>query len=211
MKQVKNFLSIILIAVFAINFCWIPPVSAAQVDTYDLYANQTVETAILDGVAYEFHLYYQDGCRTIAVSNNRDDSIDIVQYNPETELLTINGQIHSSTMKQIRNESSISPAADPGWEVKTSGTYYISWAQGTTAAVVAAAIATYLGTLGTAGVIAAMGTAALGALAASCSGGTLYMEYQVLAMTGVNQQRWMWTFTASTGDFYGPFYDYVVV
>lgn len=94
-----------------------------------------------------------------------------------------------------------------GWEILSTSSHYISWLQGTSVAVVAGAIAAFLGTLGTAGVIAAMGTAALSALAASTSGGTLYVELHMHSVPLVTPQyRFVWTFTASTGDSYGPFY-----
>ena len=212
MKKAKRLLVFLLVAVFAANFGLVQPVFATQIDEYDPYEKQVIETVTMDGVTYDFHLSYQNGNRTITITNNNDNSTDVVQCDTETMALTINGQTTlTHNQEQLYTIPVIVPTADPGWEVKTSGSHYISWAQGTTVAVVAAAISVYLGSLGPAGVIAAMGTAVLGTLAASCTGGTLYFEYQTLIMVGVNQQRWMWTFTASTGDYYGPYYDYVVI
>ena len=96
-----------------------------------------------------------------------------------------------------------------GWEILSTSSHYISWTQGTTVAVavVAGAIAVYLGSLGTAGVIAAMETAALSAIASSSVGGTLYVELHMYSVPFVTPQyRFVWTFTASTGDPYGPYY-----
>ncbi len=212
MKKAKRLLAFLLVAVFATNFGLVQPAFAAQIDESDPYEKRVIETVTMDGVTYDFQLSYQNGNRTITITNNSDNSIDVVQCDTETMVLIINGQATLTHNQELLYTIPIvDPIADPGWEVKTSGSHYISWAKGTTVAVVAAAISVYLGSLGPAGVIAAMGTAVLGTLAASCTGGTLYFEYQTLIMVGVNQQRWMWTFTASTGDYYGPYYDYVVI
>lgn len=210
MKKINRWITSLLVIIFVANFVIVVPASAVTVSK----SEQTrEETAIIDGVTYIFNLYYRDDIRTVSITNNKTDNIDVIRYDIGKAELVINGERFSTCSIESGEETSLvmPKDAEPGWEVKTSGTHYVSWAQGTTVAVVAAALSVYLGTLGPAGVIAAMGTGALGALAASCSGGTIYMEYQVLIMVGVNQQRWMWTFTASTDDFYGPFYSYVVM
>lgn len=176
----------------------------------DPYANGTVECVEMDGISYTFTMYYEDGNQTIAISNDQNNSIDIVQHDRKSSCVTINGQQFVSEIATTYNPG-IMPLADPGWEVLSSGSKRISWAEGTTAAIVAAVIAAALPKTTTALVIAAIGLDALAVLAAASSGGTVYFEFQRLQMFAVDQQRWMWEFTASTGDHYGPFYDYVKI
>lgn len=72
---------------------------------------------------------------------------------------------------------------------------YITWGKGISTAALAASISVVLGFLGPAGVIAA------GAI-----GGTVNVELQMYQLPLVAPQyRYIWSFKASTGDFYGPY------
>lgn len=74
-------------------------------------------------------------------------------------------------------------------------------------AAVAAAISVGLGFIGGAAVIAAMGTGVLSVLAAGAVGGTVYIEtYYMTIPFQPTQYLYIWYFTASTGDSYGPYY-----
>ena len=124
-------------------------------------------------------------------------------------ILKYNGTLLSFFLLKIENSItpySLGTTAD-GWEILSKDSHRLTWAQETTVAIVAGALAVYLATLGPAGVIAAMGTGALGVLAASSSGGTLYIELHMYTAPFVAPQyRYVWSFTASTGDKYGPYY-----
>lgn len=75
-----------------------------------------------------------------------------------------------------------------------------------TVAAVAAAISVGLGAVGGAAIIAAVGTGVLGVLAAGAVGGTLYVEsYDMAIPDQPIQFLYIWSFTASTGDSYGPY------
>ena len=155
-------------------------------------------------IAYNY--FYEDGKRVVTITNNTDIHIDKLVYDTTTSIMYLNGEIFWMPDDDMIQLQSGGMTAD-GWEILSTSSHYISWLQGTSVAVVAGAIAAFLGTLGTAGVIAAMGTAALSALAASTSGGTLYVELHMHSVPLVTPQyRFVWTFTASTGDSYGPFY-----
>ena len=83
---------------------------------------------------------------------------------------------------------------------------YITWGKGISTAALAASISVVLGFLGPAGVIAAMGTSAVGVIAAGAIGGTVNVELQMYQLPLVAPQyRYIWSFKASTGDFYGPY------
>lgn len=71
--------------------------------------------------------------------------------------------------------------------------------------MVAGAIAIALGSVGGAAIIAAMGAGTLGVLAAQSSGGTVYYELQMERYNGLAQYRYLISFTANTGDAYGPY------
>ena len=119
--------------------------------------------------------------------------------------------VNNQTYKvEKTKDNGLQPYATDGWETLSNETHYVSWAKGTTVAVVAGVIAIYLGSLGVAGVIAAMGTGALSILAASAIGGTVYLKLQWFQAAFVAPQyRYLWSFKASTGDKYGTYVSHV--
>ena len=75
-----------------------------------------------------------------------------------------------------------------------------------TPAAVAAAISVVLGSIGGSAVIAAMGFAALSVIASGTVGGTVRYKLQRLHVPpSTYMHRYVWSFTASTGDYYGEY------
>lgn len=100
------------------------------------------------------------------------------------------------------------PVTTSGWINLGNSSHRISWAQGTTAAVVATAIAGGLGIAGCgkACVIGAIGSGALGVLASASSGGTVTVTTRMnQPIVGSPTIEYTWRFKANTGDTYGPF------
>lgn len=203
MKRWNRFVIFIFVLVLLVNPAIRVQAYATSESEYDRYANCVTESIDIDGVVYNFYYCYQNGNRTIIITNNSNDCVDIVSYNEEASLVLLNDEACIS----IVDSSTVQPMYTDGWELVSSSSKRVEWAAGTNSAVVAAALAVYLPTLGAVGVIAAMGSAALGTLAASAIGGTLYTELQWChTFLSDPQYRYYWTFTASTGDRYGPFY-----
>ena len=69
--------------------------------------------------------------------------------------------------------------------------------------MLAATIAAAVGSIGGVAVIAAMGLSALSVIAASSSGGVVTATVYKLNSNITHQYRYVWSFTASTGDYYG--------
>ena len=123
---------------------------------------------------------------------------------------TVSLQINEAKKAIIDNTAStLDLGFTDGWESLQTSSHYISWGEATTKAVIAGMIAIYLGSLGTKGVIAAMGVGALGVIAANSSGGTVRTELQWYHSLFYTQYRYVWSFEASTGDVYGPYISYV--
>jgi hypothetical protein len=138
------------------------------------------------------------------ITNKNDDTVEKLSYNTYDSTIYYNDEILSGIKENSNSENLISPTNI--WTTIGNDSYYVSWATGTTVAAVAGAISIYLGSLNPAGVIAAMGTGTLGILAASASGGTLRVESQRYTPGfGAPQHRFVWSFTANTGDFYGNY------
>lgn len=144
----------------------------------------------------------ENGNRAVTITNNINNNIDKIIYDIESSIMYLNGKVFSTF---VNNNNALYHSNDitaDGWKILSTDSHYISWRE-----AIAGMIAVYLGTLGTAGVIAAMGTTALGIIAANSSGGTLYVELHSYSAPFVTPQyRFVWTFTASTGDSYGPYY-----
>lgn len=207
MKKFQKLLAAILSVTLCLNAFVVPVLADSPVSSAFSFENAS-EFIEIDGVNYKFDYSMDSNTRIVTVTNLSTAEVDIVAYNPSESTIYLN----DSVLAKITDDSSISYTSEAraGWTDISSSSHYISWKQGTSVAIVAAALATFLGSLGTAGVIAAMGTAALGTLAASASGGTLYLtlqEYYVPLATP--QYRYEWSFRASTGDYYGPYYYHV--
>jgi hypothetical protein len=127
-----------------------------------------------------------------------DDASSTIYLNDEPIGMINNEKISHNYSKNQLAQSINSDS----WVYFGSGSNRISWAKGTTTAVAAAVIAVPLAGLGAAGVIAAMGLGALGVLAASSVGGTVSTTIYKFNSPFINQFRYDWSFTASTGDYY---------
>lgn len=214
MKKFKKIFALIFTIVLSVNYFLIQPVHAASLNinnaANDPYATRKSEIINIDGINYTYQYFYENGNRVIQIINNSSNEIDIVKYDKNSSTIYLNDNVFASINSVPLSKGQSYTTNYSGWETLSTGSHYISWAQGVSASVIAAAIAVYLGSIGTGGVIAAMGVGALGVIAGSCSGGTLYLELQMFSnYPSLPQYRYLWTFTASTGDSYGP-YSYFV-
>lgn len=199
MRKVKNFFSAIMSLVLVVMLVCTQPVQAyAATATPDLYSQGATEEVVIDNVVYTMHYFYENGNRAITISNSENSRIEKVTYNSRTAM---------TYYYENTDEINQSYSAPSGWIFMGSDSHYISWGEGMTVAAVAAVISIGLGFIGGAAVIAAMGTGVLGVLAAGAVGGTLYVEsyYMIMPLQPI-QYLYIWSFTASTGDSYGPYY-----
>lgn len=210
MKKSSRGLTLLLVVVFMFSFTIQPAFAATHTNTsYKLFANEESETVYIDGASYTYRYYYENGNRAIDIVNNETGNTDKLVYDEAASVMHLN-ENQFPIVDCITSTSALTYTN--GWESMGTSSYYISWGTATTAAVVAGMIAIYLGSLGTAGVIAAMGVGALGVIAANSSGGTLTTELQELNIPFTTPQyRYIWSFIASTGDTYGPYISHVTV
>lgn len=202
----------VLASVLALLFVNTISVSAASfgetsevASPVNLYEDRVTEVTEIDGVNYTFYYFLdKDGNRTISVANDRDSTIDTVKLNKNK--IYLNNELIGSIDISLTSNSFI--PQDSTWLYVGSSTDRVSWATGTAVATVAAIIAIPLASMGGAGVLAAMGTAAIGTLAASAIGGTIKVTTYRYNSIFMHQLRHDWSFTASTGDYYGV-YSYI--
>lgn len=199
MKNVKKFISIITALTLVVVMACSQPIQAhAATVGNDMYAQRATEELVIDGVTYTFCHFYENGKRTITIANSENAQVEKVSYDPGTEVLSFYERAQESVgTNVIYNE----------WIYMGSSSHKVSWGESTNSAMVAAAIAVKLGAAMTvAGVTAAMGVAALGVLAASAKGGTIYLTtyYMNVPLQGI-QYLYVWSFTADTGEEYGPY------
>lgn len=209
MKKLKKIIATMLTVAICASSLYIQPVFAATSAEfeYSLYENGVYETVNIEGTDYTYHYYYEGNHRAISITNDKDKSVDKIVYDENALVMHVNNQTYKV---EKTKDNGLQPYATDGWETLSNETHYVSWAKGTTVAVVAGVIAIYLGSLGVAGVIAAMGTGALSILAASAIGGTVYLKLQWFQAAFVAPQyRYLWSFKASTGDKYGTYVSHV--
>lgn len=163
----------------------------------NFYIDNKIETVNIDGITYAYYFYYENGNRAITITNDSTNNIDTIVYDEVSSTIYLNTGFHAL----VKSQPSMLSTVSIGWETLSKSSDYISWAKGTSVAIIAGMIAIYVGTLGPAVVIAAMGTGALSVLAASSVGGTVYVEAQMFSVPLVAPQyRYIWSFKASTGD-----------
>lgn len=173
----------------------------------DIYNAKMVENVIVGGIPYSYSYYY-DGAenRCIDVKNTVSNTVDKVCFNPNDGNIFLNGQLFgniSSTTVSIRGQKFTN--GNDAWVYFGSGQHTVSWAEGVAVGTLAAIIAVGVGNIGGAAVIAAMGYTALAGLAYASIGGTVTVTVYKFNSNLVTQWRYDWTFTANTGDYYGPY------
>ena len=216
MKQKSWFLAMMTLVFSLVVYSISPAVSSAASNSdsnvqiaYDVYQNQESETILIEGTSYTYDYSYEDGNRTIYITNNSDNTVDKVSYHEDNSKIYHNDEVIGA-VEDNSIEPSFSMAALNTWETISTDSKYISWAKGIGVSILAGIIAVGLGAIsfGATGaiVIAAMGTTALSILASGAVGGTIKIKYQrFMPSFGAPYHRWIWSFTASTGDFYGDY------
>lgn len=208
----KKTLSIVIFAViFTIQSIFSLPVVQAAED-FDENYGKSVEYAKIDDVNYRFSIDSSVSYKKIVVEDSLGN-VDTI-YNDYTE-----GNIYLNLNKICDSERiGLNPNGDEHddlitllglnkWTRISSSSHYVSWKKGTTVAVVAAAIASLTSGLGPVGVIASIGLSSISALAASAIGGRLYVSlYNMRDNLGKMYYRYEWSFKASTGEYFGPYY-----
>lgn len=211
MKKIKKILATILTVIFCFNVSITPTYAADFTSSTmsDFPLAGTSEIVTIDGINYKYDYYMENGLRKIDVTNINTNTVEKVAYDPETSTMYLNGSIVSTKPELPIAPYSIGTTAD-GWEILSKETHKISWGEGISVAALAAMIGAALGFIGGAGVIGAMGMAGLSVIAAGSVGGTVYLELHMYSAPFVQPQyRYMWTFTPSTGEVYGPYYTHV--
>lgn len=197
MSKLKKLLSTVMALVFMTLVCVQPAQAYTTTAFDDLYSKRATEEVVIDNVVYELRYSYENGNRTITISNSENETVEKVTYNSRT-----------ATTCYYRSADQANQNSDVyEWVLMGSDSHRITWAEGMSVAAVAAAIAAGLGFIGGSAVIAAIGTSALSVLAAGAVGGTVYIDIYYMTMPNHSiQYLYIWSFTASTGDSYGPYY-----
>lgn len=209
MKSV--FKKIALTLTFVLSIMFTTPIIEAKAyeknnQQEDVYAEKKVEIITIDGINYTYKYCYENGNKVITIINDSNNNIEKIVQDKISKDIYLNNELVMTEKETIYEESFFSPRAYYEWETKSSSSTYISWGKATTAAALAAIIATKVGTLGPKGVIAAMGIGALGVIASQCAGGRVYTKIQMFRAPLTNPQyRTIWAFKASTGDYYGDY------
>lgn len=172
----------------------------------DIFNQGLVESIDIEGVTYTYEYYYDiNGLKSISITNMARSQTQILTFDEKTSNIYLDGQKISEVNPSYDNVNSSTRAVDTSWKLTAGPVHrYISWAKGTTTAIVLGLIS---GALGLAGsyVSSALG-GALSILAGQCSGGTLhYSKYYRNLALGQVQYRTDWSFVASTGDRYGTY------
>lgn len=172
----------------------------------DIFSQGLVENIDIEGVTYTYKYYYdENGNRNISINDIARSKSQTLTFDEKKSNIYLDGKKISDVKTSYEDVNSSNRAVDTRWKLINRPVHkYISWAKGTSTAIVIGVIA---GALGIAGyyVSSALGSA-LSILSGQCSGGTLhYSKYYRNLALGQSQYRTDWSFVASTGDRYGTY------
>ena len=207
MKKYIKIVAPILVLVMVFHIYAIPA-SATYTHRQVLDKNEKryTESVDVDGNEYIYEYDYStDGNRTIQVFSTTTGETDIIVYDLVGSTIFMNDEL-VAIVKTSAFKTTATEFTEMGWVYLASNSIYISWAKGVTATGVAGIITLALGILGVEYVLLQMGTSTLGIIAGASIGGTLdftYYEWQPVFYP--YQLMYNFTFTASTGDSYGPY------
>ena len=212
MKRIKRLISIFITTMIFLS-AFITPASAANPADIGAYAKGLTETVKIENVNYTFHYFYDvDGNRAIEITEEDSNVSDVIVYNESAQTKYLNDDILATleeldTIETIVETNNNFMNRSLEWESLGSYSNRITWAQGVAVAVLAGLIAVYLACTGGA-VLAIMGWTTLSGLAYAATGGTIAGTLYRRIIAGQHYFRDIWTFTANTGDKYGPFTTY---
>lgn len=160
----------------------------------------------------------ENGNTQTIIANLTTKETDVLTMNDDATAFYLNGELIatiSKTNNVLGQTNPFSKIKAGGFTYIGSSTQRITWLKGTTVAVVAGVIAAAVGmgiaTLGVSAVIATIGLGALSILAAQSTGGSLATSVYQLAGGTITTYKFVWRFTASTGDSYGSYTSYTTV
>ncbi len=181
------------------------PASAKSADN-NIYRAGKTEVVNINGVNYTYHYSLENGIRKIEVTEENSNKTDIVTYNESNSTIYLNGRVVGTGGAVIQSRTgSNTSSSSPYGEYIGSFSHRVTWGEGVSVGVVAACIAAGCGFLGAGAIIALFGYTALSGLAFSSVGGTVYGDIYILTGPESTLYTYIWSFTAWTGDSYGPF------
>ena len=194
-------------------FIAIPATSFAETSNLKISAevsnnNLRTEMVSIDNTLYRYTICSSPSSSNslITVLNTSTGKADIVIIKDDTVYL--NGRVIGAIKDDgIVSEDTVSKAARSSWVKIGKNHRRITWAEGTSAAVVAAIFAGAIGTP-VAGVIS---FGVISVIAAQATGGTIYYTIYRRKVGKLINYKWVWSFRASTGDRYGPYTSYSTV
>lgn len=206
MKKITSFVMSVIMLITCLSSVTI---SYASDNDCDFNDNETI---IIDGITYKFEYSYLDGEKITRIVNLTDNTEDILYYNKEKKTIFLN-DAPVAFVQDIPSEQAVVPFANKNnrWVYYVTTNKRISWAMGTSVAVVAGVIAAVIPGASAKTIFARIGVGTLGILAGSSNGGIVEIrEYRRVLMNEKVEFRFDWSFYAQTGDVYGPFSTYLL-
>ncbi|GEM_PF-5402054 len=201
---------ILMVALLFTNSNYLFAAESLDSNNIDMFADNKSEQLSIEGCEYIFtYSYNDDGNKVVEILNLQENTIDEVVYDDSEGDIILNGKCVAEVEENAKSGNFYSSGSvlnsNGAWIKLGSGSHTVTWKEGVTVAVAAAAIAAVLGGVGAGGVIAAMGMGALSALASACIGGTVNATVYQFNSKTICQVKYVWTFRAYTGEKFGPY------
>lgn len=207
-KKMKRLITVVVCLVLCFNS--VAFASVDKVDENDICATEFKETLTIDGVNYLYrYAYDKDGNREIYITNCDTNIVDLVKYNVTTGIATMNDMTVVSTMPSLDVMES-----EPGVSLNANYTYIgkvskkISWVATTMVSQLVGIIASAIGRLTGAMVLAKIGATALKAMIKSYKNATVVASIYEWVTGKVTNHKYVWYVTPVGGSKHGPYTSY---
>lgn len=209
-KSLRKIVSGLLIFACSMMIC--VPSSAAEpqlkISSLDPYAEDLSETVTINEMDYTYKYFYNnDNNKAVNIENETTGEVYQIEFIEDSQgniTAFDNGQIVGSISKV--DYYTINNSSRAAWvSMGPTEYHYITWAQGTAAAVVGALIGAALGGITGSVIVGTVGTTILGTLGSQSTGCTISLDLYYMNLITAIQYMYVFGLTDTTNIYHGPF------
>ena len=218
MKRWSKFVSMMVVMAMLATVA-VLPAYAEEVEKsesiYDIYAQEMTEVVDIEGDQFVYRYFYDSkGYRNITIQEVGTNIVDTVVYDDDKGEIYLNDKMFGTvTTRKVGsltdlNSKEAQAFASSSWVFLNSYVKQVSWEEGTTVAIIAAAIAVALAFTGAGAIISMVEATLLYSLALHARGGSVSNSIYKLPLATDFTLKEVWSVTSQNGVKIGPYTSY---